>query len=64
MKEKELTREECIRDLKGSMELYLFDPSTGEVITPDQLNEDNRMTYEAMKRAVELLEEQKTDESV
>lgn len=49
-------KEECIRDLKGSMELYLFDPSTGETLTPEQLNEDNRMTYEAMKKAVELLE--------
>ena len=49
-------KEECIRDLKGSMELYLFDPSTGETLTPEQLNDMDRMTYEAMKKAVELLE--------
>ena len=52
-----MTKEECIRDLKGSMELYLFDPSTGDTLKPEQLNDMDRMTYEAMKAAVEFLEE-------
>lgn len=52
-----MTKEECIRDLRGSMELFLFDPSTGETIKPEHLSEDNRMTYEAMKAAVGFLEE-------
>lgn len=52
-----MTKEECIRDLKGSMELFLFDPSTGETLQPEQLNDMDRMTYEAMKAAVEFLEE-------
>lgn len=54
-----MTKEECIRDLKGSMELYLFDPDTGENLKPEDLNEDNRWTYEAMKAAVGFLEETK-----
>lgn len=56
-----MTKEECIRDLKGSMELFLFDPSTGETIEPERLNEENRMTYEAMKAAVEFLEETESE---
>lgn len=56
-----MTREECVRDLKGSMELYLFDPDTGEVLIPEQLNDMNRMTYEAMKKAVELLGDGESD---
>lgn len=52
-----MTKEQCITDLKGSMELYLFDPSTGEVIQPEHLNDISRMTYEAMKAAVAFLEE-------
>lgn len=60
-----MTRQECIRDLKGSMELFLFDPDTGEMQTPEQLNELNRMTYEAMAYAVrELTEFDKTAEKV
>ena len=53
-----MTREECIRDLKGSMDLFLFDPSTGETIQLEQLNDLNRMTYEAIKAAVGFLQEE------
>lgn len=53
-----MTKEKCIADLKWSMGLYLFDPSTGEALKPEQMNEDNRMTYEAMKAAVEFLQRQ------
>ena len=52
-----MTKERCIADLKGSMELFLFNPNTGETIQPEQLNDMDRMTYEAMKAAVEFLEE-------
>lgn len=51
-----MTQEECIRDLKASMDLWLFDPSTGETITPEQLNDMNRMTYDAMEYAVDFLQ--------
>ncbi len=53
-----MTREEIINGLKMSMELTLFDPSTGEVMEPRQLNDINRTSYEAYKGAIELLEKQ------
>lgn len=53
-----MTREEIINGLKMSMELTLFDPSTGEVMEPYQLNDINRTAYEAYKGAIELLEKQ------
>lgn len=51
-----MTREQCITDLKGIMDLYLFDPSTGETLRPEQLNDTDRMTYEAMKAAVGFIQ--------
>ena len=53
-----MTREEIINGLKMSMELTLFDPSTGEVMEPQQLNDINRTAYDAYKGAIELLEKQ------
>ncbi len=53
-----MTREEIINGLKMSMDLTLFDPSTGEVMEPRQLNDINRTAYEAYKGAIELLEKQ------
>ena len=53
-----MTREEIINGLKMSMELTLFDPSTGEVLEPRQLNDINRTAYDAYKGAIELLEKQ------
>ena len=51
-----MTREECIAALKGSMELFLFESSTGEVKDPGSLNELDRMTYKAMEYAVRFME--------
>ena len=53
-----MTRKEIIDGLKMTMGLILFDPSTGEDIDPDNLNDLNRTTYDACKGAVELLETQ------
>ena len=53
-----MTREEVINGLKMSMELTLFDPSTGEVMEPWQLNDINRTAYDAYKGAIEFLEKQ------
>lgn len=53
-----MTREEIINGLKMSMELTLFDPSTGEVAEPWQLNDINRTAYDAYKGAIELLKKQ------
>lgn len=52
----EMNRERCIEALRGSMELYLFDPNTGNVNEPEQLNELNRMTYDAMEYAADFIE--------
>lgn len=38
------------------MELFLFDPFTGEVKRPEHLNEMARMTYDAMAYAADFLE--------
>ena len=54
-----MTREEIINGLKMSMDLTLFDPSTGEVAEPWQLNDINRTAYDAYKGAIELLEKQR-----
>ena len=51
-----MTRKEIIDGLKMTMDLITFDPSTGEDIDPDDLNDLNRTTYDACKGAVELLE--------
>ena len=51
-----MTKDKIISGLKMTMELFLFDPSTGETCEPDDLNELNRTTYDACKGAVELLE--------
>ena len=53
-----MTRKEIIDGLKMTMGLITFDPSTGEDIDPDDLNDLNRTTYDACKCAVELLESQ------
>ncbi len=50
-----MTKDKIISGLKMTMELFLFDPSTGETCEPDDLNELNRTTYDACKGAVELL---------
>ena len=51
-----MTRQECIAALHGSMALWIFDPMTGETKDPSDLNETDRMTYEAMRYAANFLE--------
>ncbi len=51
-----MTREKCIDDLRTSMGLFLFDPDKGTDKSPEELNDLDRMTYEAMKYAAEFLE--------
>jgi rubrerythrin len=50
-----MTREEIINGLKMSIDLMLFDPNTGEVKEPHQLNDIDRTSYEAFKGAMEIL---------
>ena len=37
------------------MSMILFDPLSGEVLTVDQVNEDNRRTYKADENAIQLI---------
>lgn len=51
-----MTREECIKTLKRSMERFLFDPGAGEATSPERLNGPDRMAFEAMEYAVGFME--------
>jgi len=50
-----MTRKEIIDGLKFTMDMFLFDPSTGETKTKSQLNESDRITFDACEGAVEIL---------
>ena len=51
-----MDRNTIIDGLKMTMELCVFDPSTGEEIEPHLLNDISRATYDACKGALEILE--------
>ena len=50
--------EEVIMGLKYTKAMITFNPSTGEDIEPEDLNEDNKITYDACVGAIALLKEQ------
>lgn len=54
-KEGYMTQKEIIDGLQFTIDMFLFDPSTGEVLQKHQLNEDNRTTVEACEEAIKLL---------
>ena len=56
-----MDRDTIIDGLRMTMDLCVFDPSTGEEIDPDMLNDINRATYDACKGALEILERLDTD---
>lgn len=51
-----MTSEEAIDGLKFTIFMFLFDPSTGETLTKPR-NADDKITVEACKGAIELLEQ-------
>ena len=53
-----MTREEIIAGLKFTVEMFLFDPSTGETYTEPR-NDMDKTTIDACKGAIELLEKMK-----
>lgn len=55
--DKKMTREEIIAGLKFTVEMFLFDPSTGETITEPR-NDMDKTTIDACKGAIELLEQE------
>jgi len=53
-----MTKEEIINGLKFTVEMFLFDPSTGETYTEPR-NDMDKITIDACKGAIELLEQTK-----
>lgn len=52
-----MTREEIISGLKFTVEMFLFDPSTGETITEPR-NDMDKTTIDACRGAIELLKQE------
>lgn len=52
-----MTREEIISGLKFTVEMFLFDPSTGEKYTEPR-NDMDKTTIDACRGAIELLEQE------
>ena len=57
IKEINMDRDTIIDGLRMTMDLCVFDPSTGEEIEPHLLNDISRATYDACKGALEILEQ-------
>lgn len=53
-----MDKEKIIKGLEFTKAMITFNPSTGEDIEPEDLNEDNRITYDACVGAIALLKEQ------
>lgn len=58
-----MTREEIISGLKFTVEMFLFDPSTGEKYTEPR-NDMDKTTVNACRGAIELLEQEPKIEKV
>lgn len=52
-----MTKEEIIGGLKFTVDMFLFDPSTGETYTEPR-NDMDKTTIDACKGAIELLEQE------
>ena len=55
---------EIIDGLKFTMDMFLFNPSTGEMMKKEQLNDMNRITYDACEGAIQLLEQQPCTDAI
>lgn len=53
-----IDREKVIKGLEFTKAMITFNPSTGEDIKPENLNEENKTTYDACVGAIALLKEQ------
>lgn len=53
-----MDREKVIKGLEFTKAMITFNPSTGEDIEPENLNEANKTTYDACVGAIALLKEQ------
>lgn len=59
-----MTVKKIINGLEFTKEMFLFDPSTGEEKTKEQLNDLDRTTVDACEGAIELLKQYKAIEDV
>ena len=59
-----MTVQEIINGLEFTKAMFLFDPSTGEEKTKEQLNDMDRTTIDACEGAIELLKQYKAIEDV
>ena len=55
---------EVIYEVEFTKAMITFNPSTGEDIEPENLNEDNKITYNACVGAITLLKELKGQEAM
>ncbi len=55
-----MTREEIISGLKFTVDMFLFDPTTGEVYTEPR-NDMDKTTIDACRGAIELLKQEKDE---
>lgn len=53
-----MDKEKIIKGLEFTKAMITFNPSTGEDIEPENLNEDDKITYDACVGAIALLKEQ------
>lgn len=49
--------QEALDALKMTKNLFLFDPMNGDVLGPDRLNDDNRLTLEAVEYSIKAITE-------
>lgn len=59
-----MTVKRIIDGLYFTVGMMLFNPMTGESKTPDELNEDDRVTYDACMGAIDLLKAQEPVEPI
>ena len=52
-----MDREKIIKGLEFTKAMITFNPSTGEDIEPENLNEENKTSYDACVGAITLLKE-------
>ena len=52
-----MTREEIIDGLKFTVDMFLFNPSTGEVNDKNRLNDESRLTVDACEGTIKALEQ-------
>ena len=60
-----MTKKEIVDGLQFTIDMFCFNPSTGEVIAKNRLNEESRLTVDACEGAIEIIKAlEQVDESV